>query len=381
MTFATGGQQTLTATDNANSAITGTGNTNVAIPHYVLHLPSGVVAGTAVTVQLVATDAQNHVLTNYSGTANLSSSDASATLPATVTFQNGHASIQVTFVTPGAQTLTAVDSVSASPVGTGTTNVAVQDVATHYVVFMPQGTKVGVQATGILIAEDAQNHIVLGYTGTASLTSSDASATLPATVTFDHGYAKFSATFATAGQQTVTATDSANPSLTGTATTNVAATAVATHYVVLIRPGTTVGSAATVLIVAEDAENHIVPGYTGTASVSSTDSSATLPATVTFDHGYAKFQVTFATAGQQAVTATDTTNSTITGTASTNVVTKTSGATWGDILADARSLVSSIRRRIKESDGVYPQDNKIRMARSSQLPATCGCSTGNLQTN
>jgi hypothetical protein len=344
VTFATAGQQTVTATDTTNSTLTGTGNTNVAIPHYVLHLPTGVVAGTAITVQLVATDAQNHVLTNYSGTANLSSSDASATLPATVTFENGHASFIVTFMTPGAQTLTAVDSVSASPVGTATTNVAVQDVATHYVLLLPPGTKAGVQATGILVAEDAQNRIVSGYTGTANLSSTDFAAALPATVTFDHGYAKFQATFATGGQQTVTATDSANSTLSGSATTNVASAAVATHFVVLLSPNTTNGSATTALIVAEDAENHIVPGYAGTANLSSTDSAATLPATVTFDHGYAKVQITFATVGQQTVTATDSINSAIVGTATTNVAAKSSHGTWGTLLSDARSLIASFQR-------------------------------------
>jgi hypothetical protein len=201
-----------------------------------------------------------------------------------------------------------------------------------------------VQATGILVAEDAQNRIVSGYTGTANLSSTDFAAALPATVTFDHGYAKFQATFATGGQQTVTATDSANSTLSGSATTNVASAAVATHFVVLLSPNTTNGSATTALIVAEDAENHIVPGYAGTANWSSTDSAATLPATVTFDHGYAKVQITFATVGQQTVTATDSINSAIVGTATTNVAAKSSHGTWGTLLSDARSLIASFQR-------------------------------------
>jgi len=51
-------------------------------------------------VQLVAVDAQRHPLNSYSGTVSVSSSDAQATLPASVTFQNGYASFQVTSPPP-----------------------------------------------------------------------------------------------------------------------------------------------------------------------------------------------------------------------------------------------------------------------------------------
>ena len=220
-----------------------------------------------------------------------------------------------------------------------------QAVATHYVVFFPQGVAAGTAATGLIVAEDAQNHIVTGYTGTANISSTDAGATLPATVTFDHGYAKFKVTFATAGVQTVTATDAATSSLTGSATTNVAAAATVTHYVLLVRPGAVVGSPTTIVVVAEDAENHIVPGYAGTGTVSVTDTAATFPATVTFDHGYAKFEVTFSTTGDQTVTVSDSATSSITGTATTNVIAATaSGGGWGQGWQAARDLLSAFRR-------------------------------------
>jgi hypothetical protein len=81
---------------------------------------------------------------------------------------------------------------------------------------------------------------------------------------------------------------------------------------------TQTGQATPVLVVALDASNHVVPGYTGTVALTSSDQSATLPANYTFqagDHGFHVFQVTFATTGPQTVTATDTTNSSVTGTA------------------------------------------------------------------
>lgn len=343
-TFVTTGAQTITATDSTSSTIVGTGNTNVAIAHYAIHLASGLTAGKAVTVELVATDDQNHLLSNYTGTANLSTTDTGATLPATATFQNGRASFQVTFATPGQQTLTAVDSTNSSPQGAATTNIAVAAVATHYVVLLPHGTTAGQAVTGAIVAEDAQNNVVWNYTGTANLSSSDSGATLPATVTFNHGYATFKATFAAGGLQQVTATDSANSTVTGTATTNVAVAAAVTHYVVLLRPGATIGSPLTVLVVAEDAENHFVPTYTGTANLTTSDSAATLPATVTFDHGYARFQVTFNTAGEQSITVTSSSDSSVVGTANTSVIAKSSGVSWGEILGDVRSLIGALRR-------------------------------------
>ena len=124
-------------------------------------------------MQLLAEDAENFVVPGYSGTANLSSSDAGATLPSTVTFQNGHASFQISFATAGLQSVTATDSVNSALTGTASTNVVTAATATHFVVALPQGVAVGSPTTVQLLAEDAQNRIVTGYTGTANLTSSD----------------------------------------------------------------------------------------------------------------------------------------------------------------------------------------------------------------
>jgi hypothetical protein len=317
VTFATTGLQTLTATDSTNPSLLGSAFTSVATPFYTMNLPSGVTAGVPVTVQLVAKAEDNSVLSSYSGTANLTTSDSAATLPTSVTFVNGRASFQVTFATTGQQTLGASDSVSASPASTATTNVAAAAVATHFVVTMDPGTTIGDATTVRVVAVDAQNHLVKNFSGTANITTSDAAASLPASVTFSNGQANFfQATFGTLGPQTVTVTDS---SITGTATTNVAAQDVATHFVISLRPGAALGRPTRVVLVAEDAQNHVVSDYSGTANLSSSDASATLPASVTFTRGRATFEVTFATLGLQTVTATDSVDSTVTGTATTNV--------------------------------------------------------------
>lgn len=62
-------------------------------------------------------------------------------------------------------------------------------------------------------AGDLFNNTVIGYTGTVSFTSTDTRAVLPASYTFvggDNGVHTFSATFRTAGNQTITATDAVN---------------------------------------------------------------------------------------------------------------------------------------------------------------------------
>src|SRR5208283_2173781 len=75
-------------------------------------------------------------------------------------------------------------------------------------------------------AYDANNNIATGYTGTVKFTSSDSKAVLPANSTLTNGTGTFAATFKTAGNETITATDTKTASITGTSSnTNVGALA------------------------------------------------------------------------------------------------------------------------------------------------------------
>jgi hypothetical protein len=70
-------------------------------------------------------------------------------------------------------------------------------------------------------AKDALSNVATGYRGTVHFTSSDGSATLPANYTFtaaDSGTHMFSATLKTVGTQSLTATDTATTSITGSQT-------------------------------------------------------------------------------------------------------------------------------------------------------------------
>ncbi len=83
----------------------------------------------------------------------------------------------------------------------------------------------GTSFTITVTAQTSAGSTVTGYGGTVSFASSDGSAGLPANYTFqpgDNGVHSFSVTLKTAGGQSVTATDTAHGSVTGSVTVSVA---------------------------------------------------------------------------------------------------------------------------------------------------------------
>src|SRR5262249_12504558 len=93
--------------------------------------------------------------------------------------------------------------------------------ATFRVGGFPSPFSAGYSANFTVTASDAYRNVATGYTGKVHFTSSDAQAGLPADYTFtasDGGVHTFSAALRTAGDQSITATDTANPGLTGSQT-------------------------------------------------------------------------------------------------------------------------------------------------------------------
>ena len=88
--------------------------------------------------------------------------------------------------------------------------------ATHFSVSGPSSIPSGNTFNLTVIALDASDRPVSSYSGTVHLTSSDPHAQLPPDSTFSSGNKVFSVALATAGNQTITATDSAAASITGT---------------------------------------------------------------------------------------------------------------------------------------------------------------------
>src|SRR5205823_2318795 len=105
-----------------------------------------------------------------------------------------------------------------STTGSTATTLDPAPAATQLLVVTPEQVTAGVPTAVTVVALDASGHRVPDYTGTVSLTSSDGQVTLPADYTFtasDNGSHLFSATFATAGHQTLTATDTSDGSIVG----------------------------------------------------------------------------------------------------------------------------------------------------------------------
>src|SRR5262249_22719402 len=123
----------------------------------------------------------------------------------------------------------------------------------------------------------------------------------------------FSATLSTTGSQTITATDSLSSSITGTSSAITVALG-ATHFMVNAPSSTTAGNGFLFTVTALDVNNNTVSSYTGTVHFSSGDGQASLPGNTTLTNGVGMFMATLKTSGSQTITATDASNSLITGT-------------------------------------------------------------------
>lgn len=207
--------------------------------------------------------------------------------------------------------------------GDASTGAATPQVATQFRVLTRGQAFAGGETAVTVLALDASGRPVRDYVGTVKLTSTDATATLPADYTFttaDRGRHTFKVTLATVGSDGLTATDTTT--VTGTATVAVVAAPVTTHLFVQAERDAYTGAVTRVVVAALDASNRIVPTYTGTVALTSTDAGATLPAATKFaaaDRGVKVLTFTPSVAGTQTVTATDGGTATVVGTAAVTV--------------------------------------------------------------
>ncbi|OWK46380.1 hypothetical protein [Fimbriiglobus ruber] len=327
-----------------------TSDTSDTATHFLVITPESTQVGATTPIEVVALDASNRPVSNYTGTVHFTSSDGSATLPADYTFTSDDHGFHLFTETPsatGSETITATDTTTASITGSASVTVDGAQVATHFAVIARSQAEAGQSSDFIVVALDANNRRVADYTGTVTLTTSDSAGTLSAsTYTFtadDRGAHEFTATLATTGSQTITATDSTTSSITGSATVNVNAAPTATHLIVVSQPSAYANEPTKIVVAALDASNHIVTNYTGTVSFTSTGSSDSLPANYTFtssDNGYHVFTVTPSATGSDTITATDTTTSSITG-STTISVNATQVATHFAVVAQGRATTGT----------------------------------------
>ncbi len=301
-------------------------------------------AGAVQTVTVSAVDAFGNFTTSYNGTVHLSSDDPATTVSPDAALLNGVGTFQVTPVTLGTQTLTATD-VSA-PTITGAESVSVTPGSATRFALTPLATVMaGMAQTFTLTAYDYFGDIATNYTGTVTFSSSDFQSSLPASYTFsaaDAGVQTFSAILATAGSQSITATDTAASAVMGTASgivTPAAATRIVigniTSQALFAGPQLVAGQVQSEIIVPEDPFGNFDTSYAGTVNFTSSDPQAVLPASYVFggDGVLPSLPISFETAGVQSVTVTDLAAPTLTGNRSFTV--GAAAAAWFSLAAPA----------------------------------------------
>lgn len=271
--------------------------------HFIVSAPENAVQGSAVSITVAALDPKNNLASSYNGTARVTSSDPGAVVPATVAFTNGSASFTVTFRAPGSQTVSVTDTGNASITGTSG---QIGLPSSFQVTVFGNGATVGVPVH-MAVSVNSTVGSASDYSGTVHFTSSDPAAELPPDTQLSDGDGLFSIAFNTPGSQTVTATDTVTPGITGVSPP-VPVSGPATHFALSVPASATAGSRISVMVSALDASGNLVTGYSGIVQITSSDPSAVLPGEGSLFLGSAFFSVTLNADGPQTVTATDTAN-------------------------------------------------------------------------
>jgi hypothetical protein len=226
-TFKTAGKQKLKAADAANAAASGT-QSNITVSAAapaslaLAGLPNAVTAGTQHTLTVAAQDAYGNVVPGYTGTVQLTTSDAQASLRASYTFapaDAGRHTFAPTLKTAGLQWIAATDAANGLSGRLAGITVNPGAAAALAVTGFPSPVTAGTSHAFTVTARDAYGNIVNGYAGTIGFTSSDLLAALPSQYAFtalDAGTHAFSATLNTAGAQKLKAADAATPTIAGT---------------------------------------------------------------------------------------------------------------------------------------------------------------------
>jgi hypothetical protein len=343
-TSVTVGAHNLTATDTVTGALVAS-ETIFTTPGWAVRFTAtplaSTVAGQSQGTTVTAYDAFGNVSTVFTGTVVVSGTDPQLFSYYTFTAADaGVHTIPVVLKTAGTQSVTIKDlynpAVSVTQSGIQVTAAAAASIATTALT----GTTAGVAQSFTVTVRDAYGNLATGYRGILSFSSSDVQAVLPAGYTFtaaDAGTHTFSMTFKSAGGQTFTVADAANPGILTFTTTQKDIPIVAGAVVGLsarISSNVTAGVAFSVTISAVDAFGNPVPSYTGKIHFTGPAGSGNLlPADYTFtaaDSGSHIFSATLTSTGTQTIGFADMVTGSIKGSASVKVVAaSTSGGGGG----------------------------------------------------
>lgn len=301
------GNQTVTISAPQMASSTVAVNVTPIVNRMSLTAPSATAAGNSFSVTVTAIDQLGAVGAHYRGTVHFSTADVQAGLPADYTFTEEDAGVHTftaTLKTAGTQSIV-VSEVGRALSGSAAISVT-PAAASSFAMAGPSGS-IGVSRPVTIVARDAYGNIVSGYNGTVNFTSSDPAAVLPGDTTLVNGTATVNVTFMTVGTETVTATDTTNPALFGTLSSN-ALPPTPALFAVSGATTATAGTPTTVTVAVRDTIGQFATGYVGTVYFSSSDMQAGLPFSYTFtaaDAGVHNFAVTYKTAGVQSLTVRD----------------------------------------------------------------------------
>ena len=219
----------------------------------------------------------------------------------------------------GKYTVSATDG---ALMGTGASNkftISAAATSTLVVTGFPSPVTAGTGGTITVTAEDAFGNTTPDYVGTIHFTSSDGQASLPSDYTFkagNHGTRTFKATLKTAGTQSITATDTAAGTITGSQAGITVNPAAASKLIISAPASVASGTPFSITVTAIDPYNNVATSYLGTVAFTSSDPKAVLPDDYTYtatDGGVHVFTVTLNQTGSQTIKVGDTDTKSIKG--------------------------------------------------------------------
>lgn len=334
-TLKTPGTRSITATDTVTNTITGT-QSNISVittTPSAINVSAGSNQSVAVhtdfgaAMAVTVTDAASNPVPNVTVTFVAPASGASGTFAGNLHAVNvttnasgaATAPIFTANTIPGGYNVTASVGGVATPATFALSNTP-GPAASYTLGGLPNSVQAGTSLNITLTAKDAFGNTATGYRGVVTFALSDTAGTKPANYTFtavDAGVHTFAGglTLKTLGMQSLTATDTNTPTVTGSQPVQVIPGPAASVALTGFPSPVAAGTAASFTVVIRDAFGNTASGYTGTLHFTSTDGAAIVPADYIFtgtDQGVHAFLGTMKTPGTQSLTATDTVTNTLT---------------------------------------------------------------------
>jgi hypothetical protein len=223
VTLATAGTQEINVGSGSFSQVATTDPIMVALgpaKRFLIALPSSnaIVVNSPFSFTVQATDLGGNTVSNYTGpqsvTITTTPADALGDLPITGSLNSsGYGLFTGTLRTAASYVLTATAGTIS---GTSDSIAVTAEAATHFTLTAPSAVSTGGSTSITVVACDPFGNTATGYSGSVHFTSSAASAILPSDATLNGGRGTFSVTLNAPGNQTITATDTLNPAITGT---------------------------------------------------------------------------------------------------------------------------------------------------------------------